>query len=254
MAEKKSAGVIKQARKHSKMVGAGLLAAAMSPALMAAESKAELEAVEVRGSQLIRSGYKAPNTTIGKREQDVQNIPQSATVINQQVMQDQATTDLKDALRNAGITFQAGEGGQTEVPIIRGMHAGGDVFDDGLRGSAAQFNADTYNTERVEVLKGSAAALFGRGAAGGVINQVSKSPYAGRGGEVAVGLGTQGFKRATADVNYAFNDDIAVRINAMGENVESRRKPVEKKALGHCAFGDFRHDGRHAIGALLQTR
>ena len=91
MAEKKSAGVIKQARKHSKMVGAGLLAAAMSPALMAAESKAELEAVEVRGSQLIRSGYKAPNTTIGKREQDVQNIPQSATVINQQVMQDQAT-------------------------------------------------------------------------------------------------------------------------------------------------------------------
>ena len=52
MAEKKSAGVIKQARKHSKMVGAGLLAAAMSPALMAAESKAELEAVEVRGSQL----------------------------------------------------------------------------------------------------------------------------------------------------------------------------------------------------------
>ena len=101
MAEKKSAGVIKQARKHSKMVGAGLLAAAMSPALMAAESKAELEAVEVRGSQLIRSGYKAPNTTIGKREQDVQNIPQSATVINQQVMQDQATTDLKDALRNA---------------------------------------------------------------------------------------------------------------------------------------------------------
>ena len=135
MAEKKSAGVIKQARKHSKMVGAGLLAAAMSPALMAAESKAELEAVEVRGSQLIRSGYKAPNTTIGKREQDVQNIPQSATVINQQVMQDQATTDLKDALRNAGITFQAGEGGQTEVPIIRGMHAGGDVFDDGLRGS-----------------------------------------------------------------------------------------------------------------------
>lgn len=108
-------------------------------------------------SNRIRSsaaGYKAPNTTIGKRTQDVQNIPQSATVINQQVMQDQATTDLKEALRNAGITFQAGEGGQTEVPIIRGMHAGGDVYDDGLRGAAAQSNADTYNTERVEVLKG----------------------------------------------------------------------------------------------------
>ena len=232
MSNKKPPIAHKQARKHTTLVSAGLLAAAMSPAIAHAENESRLETIEVQSDKVIRSGYKAPNTTIGKREQDVQNIPQSATVINQQVMQDQATTDLKDALRNAGITFQAGEGGQTEVPIIRGMHAGGDVFDDGLRGSAAQFNADTYNTERVEVLKGSAAALFGRGAAGGVINQVSKSPYAGRGGEVAVGLGTQGFKRATADVNYAFNDDIAVRINAMGENVESRRKPVEKKRWG----------------------
>ena len=240
MSNKKPPIAHKQARKHTTLVSAGLLATAMSPAIAHAENESRLETIEVQSDKVIRSGYKAPNTTIGKRTQDVQNIPQSATVINQQVMQDQATTDLKEALRNAGITFQAGEGGQTEVPIIRGMHAGGDVYDDGLRGAAAQFNADTYNTERVEVLKGSAAALFGRGAAGGVINQVNKSPYIGTGGDFAVGLGTQGFKRITADVNYAFNDDIAVRLNAMGENADSRRKIAETQKWGiapSIAFG-----------------
>ena len=127
MSNKKPPIAHKQARKHTTLVSAGLLAAAMSPAIAHAENESRLETIEVQSDKVIRSGYKAPNTTIGKRTQDVQNIPQSATVINQQVMQDQATTDLKEALRNAGITFQAGEGGQTEVPIIRGMHAGGDV-------------------------------------------------------------------------------------------------------------------------------
>ncbi|WP_274584395.1 TonB-dependent siderophore receptor [Neisseria leonii] len=231
--------VLKTARKRTAVVGVGILAAAMNPAFAETQS-VRLDTVNVKGGKVVRSGYKAPNTTIGKRMQDIQNIPQSATVINRQVIQDQATTDLKSTLKNAGITFQAGEGGQAEVPIIRGMHAGNDVYDDGLRGSSAQFNSDTYNTERVEVLKGSAAVLFGRGAAGGVINQVNKSPYIGTGGEVAAGIGTQGKRRVTADINHAFNDDIAVRLNVMGDKADSFRKPVDSKRWGiapSIAFG-----------------
>lgn len=237
MKQNKHPGVVKRARKHTTLIGAGVLAAAIHPALA---QEAALSNIDVDSNRLVRSGYKAPNTTIGKRQQDVQDIPQSATVINQQVMKDQATTDLKEALKNAGITFQAGEGGQTEVPIIRGMHAGGDVYDDGMRGSAAQFNSDTYNTERVEVLKGSAAVLFGRGAAGGVINQVSKSPYIGSGGDLALGVGTRDHYRFTADVNHAFNDDIAVRLNVMGDRADSRRESVNSRKWGiapSVAFG-----------------
>ncbi|MDO5074081.1 MAG: TonB-dependent siderophore receptor [Neisseria animaloris] len=221
-------------RNRSMVLGVGLLAATMNPAFAATQpaASAELEKITVRGSKPVRSGYKAPNTTIGKRLQDVQNIPQSATVINQQVIKDQATSDLKEALKNAGITFQAGEGGQTEVPIIRGLHAGGDVYDDGLRGSAAEFNSDTFNTDHIEVLKGSAAVLFGRGAAGGVINQVSKTPYIGTGGDVALGVGNRNYKRLTGDFNHAFNDDVAVRLNIVGEDKDSFRKPVDSRKFG----------------------
>lgn len=230
MSDKKTT-ILKGNRSRSMMLGVGLLAAAMNPAL-AETQKTDLESVKVQGNKPLRSGYKAPNTTIGKRLQDLQDMPQSATVINQQVMRDQATSDLKGALKNAGITFQAGEGGQTEVPIIRGMHAGGDVYDDGIRGAAAEFNSDTFNTDHIEVLKGSAAVLFGRGAAGGVINQASKTAYIGTGGEAAISLGNRSHSRLTADFNHAFSDDIAVRFNAMGEAHDSFRKPAETKKLG----------------------
>lgn len=229
--KKKTNVILTSTRKGSMALGVGLLAAAMNPAL-AADSATELDTVDVRSNKPIRSGYKAPDTTIGKRLQDIQNIPQSATVINRQVMKDQATSDLKDALKNAGITFQAGEGGQAEVPIIRGFHAGGDVYEDGIRGSSTEFNNDTFNTDHIEVLKGSAAVLFGRGASGGVINQVSKIPYLGTGGDVAIGFGNRKYKRITGDFNHAFNDNVAVRLNLMGEDKDSFRKPGDTSKFG----------------------
>ncbi|QEY25983.1 TonB-dependent receptor [Neisseria zalophi] len=229
--KKKNNAILTSTRKSSMALGVGLLAAAMNPAL-AADSTTELDTVDVRSNRPIRSGYKAPDTTIGKRLQDIQNIPQSATVINRQVMKDQATSDLKDALKNAGITFQAGEGGQKEVPIIRGFYAGGDVYEDGIRGSSTEFNSDTFNTDHIEVLKGSAGILFGRGAAGGVINQASKMPYLGTGGDIAVGFGNRKYKRITGDFNHAFNDNVAVRLNVMGEDKDSFRKPADAKKFG----------------------
>lgn len=240
MSTKKSQSVRKEARKHASLVSAGVLAAAMSPTVVYAAGEAKLDTIHVSDTKAIRSGYQSATTTVGKRNMEVQELPQSITIINQQLMRDQATTDLKEALKNAGVTFQAGEGGQTEVPIIRGMHAGGDVYDDGMRGAGSQFNSDTFNTDSVEILKGSAAVLFGRGAAGGIINQVSKSPFIGHLAEVDVSLGNRDFKRATADINHAFNDDIAVRLNVMGEKRESFRKPVETDKWGiapSVAFG-----------------
>lgn len=236
----KTPGVLEHARKHTTLVGCGLLAAAMSPAVAQTENEGQLETIHVTDSKDVRGGYKSTTTTVGKRQLEAQELPQSITIINPQLMQDQGNTDLKSALGKAGITFQAGEGGQTEVPVIRGMHAGGDVYDDGIRGASAQFNSDTFNTESVEVLKGSSAVLFGRGASSGIINQVSKSPFIGRKAEVNLGLGNRGFRRITADINHAFNDDIAVRLNIMGEGQKSFRKPVKGKRWGIApavAFG-----------------
>ena len=224
----------KHAVKHTHLIGAGLLAAAMSPVWAETSAgSAQIGSIEVVGErQSQRGSYQPAKTTIGKRNLDPQALPQSVTIINQQLLRDQAATNLKGALKNAGITFQAGEGGQTEVPIVRGMHAGGDIYDDGMRGALAQFNGDTFNTESIEVLKGSSAVLFGRGASGGIINQVSKTPFIGEQVHADIGFGNRGFKRITTDINHAFNDNIAFRFNAMSERRDSFRKGVEGEKWG----------------------
>ena len=85
---------------------------------------------------------------------------------------------VRDALRNvAGVTFRAGEGGnQGDTPYIRGFSAQNDIFRDGVR-DPGWYTRDTFAVDAVEVYKGPASVLFGRGSTGGVINLISKTPF-----------------------------------------------------------------------------
>ena len=92
-------------------------------------------------------------------------------------MDDRNLDTLKDALHNtAGITFLAAEGGEEDIRL-RGfsLAATGDIFVDGMR-DPAFYDRDTFNNDSIELLRGSASMLFGRGSTGGAVNQVSKQP------------------------------------------------------------------------------
>jgi catecholate siderophore receptor len=73
------------------------------------------------------------------------------------------------------VTFQAAEGGEEDIRL-RGfsLATSGDIFVDGLR-DPAFYDRDTFNNDRIELLRGSASMLFGRGSTGGAVNQVSKA-------------------------------------------------------------------------------
>ncbi|WP_245575064.1 TonB-dependent receptor plug domain-containing protein [Chitinilyticum litopenaei] len=122
--------------------------------------------------------YAAPTVTVGRTKQAPRDVPQSVTSITQELMQDQDANTLKEALRNAvGVTFNAAEGGASGDGVrLRGFNTSNDLYLDGFRDSA-QYNRDTFNLDRVEVLRGSASMLYGRGSTGGVINQASKTPF-----------------------------------------------------------------------------
>jgi catecholate siderophore receptor len=76
----------------------------------------------------------------------------------------------------AGITFLAAEGGEEDIRLRGFSLAGtGDIFVDGMR-DPAFYDRDTFNLDRMEVLRGSASMLFGRGSTGGAVNQVNKLP------------------------------------------------------------------------------
>jgi catecholate siderophore receptor len=183
-----------------------------------------LPTVPVREVREKNTGYQATVTNVGKVPQMPRDIPQSLSIITEQLMQDRNATTVADALRNVpGVTFNAGEGGRNGDNItIRGFSAVGDLYLDTIR-DVAQYNRDTFNLSEIDVLRGSASMLFGRGSTGGVVNQVSKVPYLMNQSQASITVGTFDYVRAVTDVNYVVGENAAMRINAMGTDTESFR-------------------------------
>lgn len=137
-------------------------------------------------------------------------------------MNDRNLDDFRQVLRaTAGVTFQAGETGEEDVRL-RGFSLGqaGDIYRDGMR-DAPLYERDTFNDDRVEVIKGSASMLFGKGSTGGVVNQVSKLPFLMTQHEVDIMVGTGSEKRVTGDLNFQTSEDSALRLNLMGYDAEN---------------------------------
>jgi catecholate siderophore receptor len=171
----------------------------------------------------------ARRTSLDKLTASVLNTPQSINVVPQVVIQQQGVTNLQDALKNVpGITLNSGEGGAHGDQVnLRGFSASDDFFIDGLRDTGF-YTRDSFNDDSLEVLKGPASTLFGRGSTGGVINQVSKAPELYPVKEGILTVGTNDEVRGTADINYQFGDSDAFRINAMGQMSDVAGRPFTK--------------------------
>jgi catecholate siderophore receptor len=167
--------------------------------------------------------YQSGATSVGKMPLAAKDIAQSLTIVNEKLIHDQGKDSIKSALENVvGITFEAGEGGRVGDNIrLRGFSAAGDIYLDGMR-DIAQYNRDTFNTDRIEVLRGAASMLFGRGSTGGVINQVSKQARTISEHEVNATLGSQNYQRLQGDFNFRLGDDAALRINTMSTDGNGR--------------------------------
>lgn len=199
------------------------------------ETKA-LGQVEVKAKYDDESNrYHRNYSNIGKITQDISDIPQAITVIPEGLLEDQNATTLKESLRNVpGLTFNAGEGGRIGDNMnIRGFYSFGDLYVDGIR-DTAQYNRDLFNVTQVDVLRGAASMLFGRGQAGGVINEVSKTPFLMNKTNVAVTVGSYDHYRGTADMNTVLDaqTSTAFRFNAVAQDAKNSRDVVQKKTLG----------------------
>jgi catecholate siderophore receptor len=166
-----------------------------------------------------------------KLADDLQNAPQSISVISRELIEQQAATRLEDALRNVpGITLNAGEGAaRGDTVNLRGFSAFNDFFLDGIR-DAAVYTRDSFNLESLEVVEGPSATLFGRGSTGGAINQVSKSPTLMPIEAVTAIVGSNDLYRATADVDLPLAGATALRVNAMGERSRVADRDVTRNS------------------------
>ena len=183
------------------------------------QAQTTLPEIKVEGAPV--NNYKAESVANPKYTRPIAETPQTITVIRKEILQEQSATTLADALRNTpGVTMLMGENGNTSTGdsiFMRGFDTQGSIFIDGVR-DVGTYSRDTFNVEQVEVVKGPAGADIGRGSPTGYINLISKVPLAENFAFGSVGLSSESWGRATADLNRTMpglGSGAALRLNVM---------------------------------------
>ncbi|QDC44887.1 TonB-dependent receptor [Methylophilus medardicus] len=191
----------------------------------AAQTMTEVKVKSTRIQDTPNKGYQATKTRVGKTYQDPQDVPQAVTTLTRELLHDQQVGSLREALRNVvGLSVNAAEGGRAGDNFnLRGFYTFGDIYLDNMR-DTAQYNRETFNLEQVDVLRGSAAMLFGRGQAGGVINQVSKMAELRDKNTLTASGGEYDYHQFTGDFNKQLTETAAIRVNVMDRYEETYRK------------------------------
>jgi iron complex outermembrane receptor protein len=190
------------------------------------ESSGELDEVIVRGQ---RSLNKKP-VTIGKVPVSPIDLPQSVTVISAGLMEDQQVQRLSDVMKNVnGVYLSTTRASTQETFAARGYGLGANnLFKNGSRVNTGVM-PEMSSLERVEVLKGSAAILYGNVAPGGVVNMVTKQPKFNWGGEVSMRGGSYDLYKPTVDLYGPISKNVAFRVNGTYEKANSFRDNVHSE-------------------------
>jgi len=185
----------------------------------------QLDEVTVTGSKNLNQRA----TTVGKLPVAPLDVPQASLTVEREVLEQQQVLHLSDALVNTpGVYVMGATGGTQEEIASRGFaYTSNNTFKNGVRYNNAIL-PEASSLERLEVLKGSAAILYGNVAAGGVLNLVTKKPQFERGGSVGLRVGSFGLVKPTVDVYGALGqgNKAAFRLNGSYERADSYRDGV----------------------------
>jgi catecholate siderophore receptor len=192
------------------------------------ESEGSVERITVRGAffgQQVATAVKTPTLLV--------NVPQSVSVVSAAQISEQALFSIADVMQyTPGVSIGLGEDHRDQV-TIRGQNTTADFFVDGLRDDVQYFRP-LYNLERVEILRGANALLFGRGGGGGVVNRVTKVASSAEDfTTLSAGIDTFGAGSISIDTNKAIDANNAFRFNGVFDSIDSHR--------------DFKDGERYAI-------
>ncbi|MEM1379605.1 MAG: TonB-dependent siderophore receptor [Pseudomonadota bacterium] len=158
----------------------------------------------------------------------------SISIETEDLFRDKGALTLDDALNySAGVVGDTfGFSTRGDFPQVRGFDAA--EYRDGqqvLFGFYNNTRSDIYMLEQVEVLKGPASVLFGKGAPGGIVNAVSKVAGPDKGSEVLVDIGNFNRYQAAADLNGELAENLYFRLVALYRDADTQVDFVEDDAL-----------------------
>ena len=195
---------------------------------------AQLSTVEVVG-RTESGAYHADEAAGAKTDLPLRELPQSVRVVSRQAIDDLGATRLDDVLDYVGgVSRQNNFGGLWDNFAIRGLpgneNTGMATLLNGFSSNRG-FNAprDLAGVERIEFLKGTAAALYGSSEPGGTLNIVSKRPLWKAAHAVEGYLGSHGLKRGAFDSTGPIGENFAYRFNVAVEDRDSFRDHVSAR-------------------------
>ncbi|SLM50108.1 Ferrichrome iron receptor [Nitrospira japonica] len=172
----------------------------------------------------VKSYVAQEDGTAMRTDTPIRDVPQSIQVITRKVMEEQRTFRLANSLENlAGVVTNRNTQGLNDSFLIRGFQVN-NVYRNGLIDPSNINNAtDNYNIQRLEVLKGPAAVLYGMGDPGGIVNLVTKKPLPDPYYSANFMVGSYNFYRTELDATGPLNASktLLYRINFAGQKAES---------------------------------
>jgi iron complex outermembrane receptor protein len=224
--------------KNNKMWAAATTAAIVSMpyagGVQAQETK--LPEITISGKRTTPSFRVTESSTATRTDADVMEIPFAVSSVNEKLIRTVAATrgdDLYDWV--SGVVRQNNFGGLWDNYAVRGFAGDGNTSGTDYLVNGFSWNRgmsvprDTVNLDKMEVLKGPASALYGRGDPGGLISYTTKQPQAKRDNTVSLSAGSYGAMRETLDSTGPLTDSLAYRFIAMNEDNGSFRDTVSSK-------------------------
>lgn len=169
-------------------------------------------------------------TLTTKSNLTVMETPQPIAIVTHEIIEQQQAKQLGEVLQNVnGLYITSSRGNSQDSFGARGFNFGNDnIFKNGSRVNSGVF-PEVSGLERVEVLKGGNAMLYGNVAAGGVVNLITKKPRFNFGGSAGFNAGSWNSYKPTLDFYGPISKNVAFRVNGTYETAESFRDVVESQ-------------------------
>ena len=185
---------------------------------------------EVLQEVIITTNHQKTPASISRSGIKPMDLPQSLQIIGSDIIEQQQSIRLSDVIKNVnGVYVASARGGAQESFFSRGYDmSANNMFKNGFRFNGGSI-PEVSSLEKVEILRGSSALLFGNVTPGGILNMVTKAPSFKRGGEISMQTGSYSFYKPSVDFYGPLSKTVAYRFVGSYENSESFRDVVKKE-------------------------
>ncbi|MBL6828994.1 MAG: TonB-dependent receptor plug domain-containing protein [Puniceicoccaceae bacterium] len=195
-------------------------------------------------------GYYSGDTLAGTRtNQMIKDTPMTISVVNQDLMEDLGLTEISSLEKVVASIQDEGEAYSNSVVRFRGLLTRNQLFEFMQR----KLGQNSYNVERVEVIRGANSLVYGQAAPGGKANYLAKKAEFGDDEtEIRTEFGENNLYRVSIDHNQQINDALAIRFMSVYDEREYDQNFKSKTLDGQTVAISYRPTGKTQFNLHLE--